>query len=537
MTDSSAPTAEKSLFATSGGVALGTLLSRLTGLARVVAVAVALGDAQFGAIYALANQSPNLIYELLIGGILSATLVPVLVAAHDRGDEDGPSALMSVGAVVIAVLAVVAVIGAPVVSRLYGIGPGDSERYELMVLLSRLILPEIFFYGFTALASAALNAKSRFFAPAYTPILNNVIVIALMAFIARRDELDASRSLTYVIGLGTTLGIVAMSAALLPSMRAAGLSYRWNFDLRSPLIARVVRMAGWTMGYVAANQVALLFVMNLVRRSGDSDVTAYTNAFIFFQLPHALIAVTVMTTYLPSLSQAAARRDGPAFTERFAEGARLLVIGTVPAAVAYTLIAGPLATVVFQSIPGRYSEAGTVLTGSTLASFAVGLPAFSLYLLTLRGFYAHQDTRTPFFVNLGENATNVALALLVSAAGAVGLARAYSVAYWLAMVAALVLLHRRAAPFSRAQIDRGVRLVAQVAAASAVMGVVMAVARLPFDVEGIGGSLTYLLVAVPLGGAAFVGVCLGLRVDEIHQFAAIVRRRSPTSGGSGNGRD
>ncbi len=531
MSTSSSPTTERSLLGTSGGVALGTLLSRLTGLARVVAVAVALGDASLGAIYALANQSPNLIYELLIGGILSATLVPVLVAADDRGDRDGPSALMSIGVVTVAALAILAVIGAPLVARLYGIGPADPERYELMIRLSRLILPEIFFYGFTALASAALNARRRFFAPAYAPVINNIIVIVIMIAIAGSDDLAISDNLTLVIGLGTTAGIVAMSLALIPAMRRAGLTYRWSLDVRDPIIGQVVRMAGWTIGYVISNQVALLFVMNLVRRAGDSDVTAYTNAFIFFQLPHALVAVTIMTTFLPSLSQAAARQDVPAYRNRFTEGARLLIVGIVPAAVAYTIIAGPLAEVVFQAFPGRYSEAGTVLTGETLASFAVGLPAFSLYLLTLRGFYAHQDTRTPFLVNAGENLLNVILALAVASAGAVGLARAYSVAYWVAMFAAIVLLHRRVAHFTSAQLSDGVRLVAQVGGATAVMALVMVIVGIPLDGDGVGPSIAYLVIAVPLGLIAYLLASLVVGVPETSQIVTALRRRLPSGRG------
>lgn len=500
-------------------VAIGTGLSRLTGMVRVIALAAALGSDLFSDAYNLANTTPNIIYELLIGGVLSATMIPLFVQADREGDTDGPSAMFSVGLVCLATVALAAVLAAPLIAHVYVDGgrAHAAQKIDLLVPLLQLLLPEILFYGLTALATGALNARRRYLAAAFTPVLNNVIVIAVCGYliVAHHGDPDqggisaigSDPTARLVLGIGTTAGIISMAVPLVWSMRGAGIRLHWHLDWRNPMLVRLVRLSGWTLGYVAANQVALAVVLRLADRPPAGKVTAYQNAFIYFQLPHGLIAVTLMTTFLPELARAAVDGDVAGYRKRFAQALHVLLALIVPAAVGYVLLGNDLAIVMLRH--GDYSTADAALAGRTLVAFAVGLAGYSVYLLTLRAFYALSDTRTPFFLNLVENGLNVVGAFLLIGAGAVGLAAAYSAAYLIAAVAALVVLHRRVGLGDRAGLRDRLEQFLRILGACAAMAVVIAAARAVVP----GGALVRLVVVTPIGLAAYGIAAVALGVD------------------------
>jgi putative peptidoglycan lipid II flippase len=434
------------LLRTSTQVAAGTLLSRLTGLLRIVFTAAAIGDKAAADAYNLANVAPNIVYELLVGGILSATLVPLFVRAQEQGDEEGPSAVASLAFGAFVALTGVAVIGAPLLARLYGSSPGvgaSGQKYDLLVTYLHLILPEILFYGLTALLAAALNARRRFAAAAFAPVLNNIVVSLVMIFVAKVYGPNIGSHLTaqLVVGLGTTLGIAAMAFVLLVAWRRTpGAHYEWNWDVHHPLVRDLRRMAGWTVGYVIANQIALFAVLRMANHADPGTVTAYQLAFVFFQLPHGLVAVTIMTTFLPELSDSAGRGNMEAYKRRFVIGVRMIMSPLLSMAALMLVFAAPLAR--FTLNHGAFTLHGADTVGATVAVLALGLPAFSTYLYTCQGFYALKDTKTPFLVNVVENTANVLLALLFVRWGAAGLGGAYAIAYWIAAVIIVRVLHR-----------------------------------------------------------------------------------------------
>ena len=249
-------------------------------------------------------------------------------------------------------------------------------------------------------------------------------------------------SQVYLLGLGTTAGVAAMAIALVPYLRRSGINLRWRFQPEHPAVRAVLRLSGWTIGFAAANQISLLFILTLARGQEAGTVSAYQYAFIFFQLPHGLIAVSLMTAVLPELAEAAVDRDDRAYIARFREGLSLLLTFLVPAAIGLMFIAGPLIAMFLQR--GNFDAADTSRTADMLKGFALGLPAFSVYLYCVRAFFARRDTRTPFFLNVVQNALNVALVIPATAWwGAEGLAVAYTASYWVIAVAALVVLNRR----------------------------------------------------------------------------------------------
>ena len=398
------------LVRSSAVVGVGTALSRVTGLLRIGAITYALGTVASADAYNLANTTPNIVYELILGGILSATLVPVFVERFETSDDEGISAVVTVAAVALVALTVAAIAAAPAIFRIYTLRKSAVDARELAsvgVPLARLFLPQILFYGLTALATALLNARRRFAAPAMAPVLNNIVVCVALVLFARTagrapslDEVRDDSALLWLLGLGTTGGIVAMTVVLWWPLRRAGVRLHWRFRPRDPAVRKVSSLAGWTVGYVVANQVALAVVLALAaRRTGDAS--AYTYAFVFFQLPHGLFAVSLMTTFVPELSSLASRADWVAYRARFALGLRWLLLVVVPAAVGYVVLARPLVTALLAR--GSLTQSSAALVADILAALAIGLPGFSVYLFALRGFYAVQDTRTPFFLNaLGE---------------------------------------------------------------------------------------------------------------------------------------
>ena len=518
------------LVRSSAVVGIGTGLSRVTGLFRTVALTYAIGTTVVAEGYNLANTTPNIVYDLLLGGILSATLVPVFVDRFEHDDEDGVSAVVTVTVVVLVAVTVVAVLAAPLIFKLYTWDKSATRAHELErvgVPLLRWFLPQILFYGLTALGTALLNARRRFAAPAFAPILNNVVVIVALLWFAHQagrnpqtDGVIHDNGLMMLLGLGTTAGIVAMTVALWPSIRAAHLRLRWRFRPRDPAVRRVASLSRWTLGYVVANQIALTITLALAARtSGGASV--YTYAFVFFQLPYGLFAVSIMTTFTPDLASAANQNDLARFRERFALGARLMTLIVLPASIGYVLLARPLVSALLAH--GSFGGASSVITADVLANFALGLIGFSLYLYALRGFYAFHDTRTPFFLNLVENAVNVVLAFaLVGRYGVQGVAFSYSVAYLLAAVLALAVLRRRV---GRLGGTRMATAFARIVAATAVMAASVRVASRAVGADSGSGAVTRVVVGVLVGTVVYAVTALALRVDDLRGLRDRLLRR------------
>jgi len=441
----------RSLLGASATPAIGTMLSRVSGLMRVAALTTALGLTSLADVYNLANTAPNILYELVIGGVLSSTLVPLFIQAradHEaNSDDDATSVMVTVGFVAITILTVVSVLAAPWLNRLFSLSISGPERASQLALgddFLILLLPQIFFYGMTTLATALLHSRRRFAAPAFAPVLTNVIIslaaLAVYKIIDPRAGED-SMSTVYVLALGTTAGVAAMAMTLVPAIRRADITLKWDFRPRHPAVRSVIRLSGWTVGFAVANQISLLIVLTLARGAGTGAVSAYQYAFIFFQLPFGLIAVSLMTAVLPELASAASRGDTAEFTDKFREGLSLMLTFMIPAAAAYLLLGAPLISLLLQR--GEFDAAATRETLDMLLGFTLGLPAFAVFLYCVRAFHARRNTRTPFYLNLFENVLNVALVVpLVAVFDKPGLSLAYSAAYWAAAVAAVLVLNR-----------------------------------------------------------------------------------------------
>ncbi len=519
-------------------VAAGTALSRVTGVGRFFVLYVMAKDLRDT--YVLANNTPNIVYELILGGILTATLVPLFTEHVVKRDREATDAVVSVTLVALGLLTVVACAVAPLLMLVYTVNPGQGVDVGALrsvgIQLSLLFAPQVFFYGVMAVGSALLNARRRFFAAAWAPVLNNVIVIAALLSVrlvtdGEPDVADAARQLDLrlLIGLGTTAGIVAMAVSLGPALWRAGVRLRFRPDLRHPAVRRAAGLSGWTLGYVLANQVAAQTI-NVLNHPGSGRVTSYAVAFMFFQLPHGLLAVSLMTTFQPDLAQAYVSRSWPDFHRRMLQGLRLLVMVVVPAAVGYLVLSllirgiGPDAGA-FQRAP--LDEMLPV--ADALAGFAPGLIGFSVYLFVLRGFYALQDTRRPFWINAGENLVNIVAAVALLSFGLVGLASAFSVAYIVGAVIALAVPLRSVPPGF--DLRGFVATLARCLIAAALMAAAVAAVVLGATAGDADRLLPAGAVAVMVGGVTYAGAAVVLGVVRDAGFAGRLpgplRRLSP----------
>jgi putative peptidoglycan lipid II flippase len=445
-------------------VAAGTTVSRLTGLLRFVALAWALGPTLLADSYNLANTTPNMLYDVVLGGVLSATFIPVFVDRLANKDEreafESISAVLTVSLVVLAVTTVAALVAAPyLIDALTALDTHahaghvhqvDVERQVATTFLRWFVI-QIAAYGLFALGAALLNTRRRFVAVAWAPIVNNLVCIAILVWFglwagrgASLGSVETHHTQLVLLGLGTSLGVVLQGVALVPSLRDADLGrLRWHWNPRDDALRAVARLGSWTFGFVVANQLAL-FVVTILAGSvvGPDPVSSYTYAYAFFQLPYGVIAVTVMSVVTPDLAEKWSTGQRAAFLHRMCGGLRAVLALIIPSAVGMLFLAKPAVALLLghgHSTPGEMADT----TGAALAMFALGLPGFSAYLYFVRVLQSMQRTKVAFFLYLVENTLNVALALvLVHPLGVRGLALSLSIAYSVSALLALATFRR-----------------------------------------------------------------------------------------------
>ncbi|HMH94835.1 MAG TPA: murein biosynthesis integral membrane protein MurJ, partial [Streptosporangiaceae bacterium] len=416
-----ASAAGSSIVRSSGIMAVGTLASRVTGFVRTAILIYALGTHDLGNSYQLANTVPNAVYNLALGGVLTSVVVPLLVSAAKRDSDRGEAydqRIFTLGVLALGVITVVATAAAVPITDLYGHGIGNAATYHLTVLFAYFFLPQIFFYGVSSLAGAILNARGRFGAPMWTPVINNVVVIVigggfmLIAGLNRTPQ-DISAAQIQLLGIGTTLGIVAQTAALFPSLRKVGFRWRPRFDFRRAEVSEIGRMGGWMFGYVLTTQVSFLVTAVVANLAGakvsqadpGAGYAAYGNAWQLFQLPYAIVGISVITAMLPRMSSHAASRSFGLVRDDFSGAARLASVIVVPAALVLAVLGEPLSEALFGY--GSTSVASARYLGEIFAVFSLGLLPYMLFQLLLRVFYATHDSRTPALIGVVTMVINI----------------------------------------------------------------------------------------------------------------------------------
>ena len=431
-------------------MAIGTVASRVTGFLRLVMLGAVLGVGDVRQAFDLSNTMPNTLYDLLIGGVLASTLVPVLVQARAKDqDETYVQRLLTFVLLSLTALTALTMIAAPWLVRLYN-GTTQTAQLDLTVTWARFFLPQILFYGVSATVGAVLNSRDRFAAPVWAPVLNNVVAIATLVMFVVVSEprtvtpAGMSTSQKVVLGVGTTLGVVAMTAALLPSLRASGFRWAFRLDLRGMGLRHLGRLAAWTFVYVAATQLALLVLTRLATTVGQFP--QYNIAYQVWQLPYAVVAVSVITALLPRMSRHAAQERLDLMRSDLDRGLRLSAMLLIPAALGLLVLGQQVAVALFAHGQTTYAQAEHI--GSVLAVFGLGLLPFSIYQVQSRAFYAVGDTKTPALVQVFVSTAMVLVDLTLSAllpahARIYGLAAGLVAANCLGAIVTTTLVRRR----------------------------------------------------------------------------------------------
>ncbi|KQS66839.1 murein biosynthesis integral membrane protein MurJ [Modestobacter sp. Leaf380] len=526
-----------------GTMAVASLVSRITGFLRTVVLTAALGLGLVNDAYTISNTLPNIVYELLIGGVLTSVVVPLLVSAQEKHADRGVAytqRLFTLGVSALAVLTVVAVLAAPALTWLMGIRDtgGNPEQVDLANWLARILLVEIVFYGIGAFATAALNARQVFGPPAWAPVLNNVVVIGVgVVFLLASGPGDLTPLtlepwLVWLLGIGTTVGIALQALVLLPLLPRHGIPLRPRWGLRGTGLGEAGSLGLWVIGYVLVSQVGVVVasvVANAAaRQEGGLGPAAFSNASLLFQMPYGIIGVALLTALLPRMSRAAARRDVPGVVADLSLGMRLSALGLLPVTALLVVLGPTVGTLAFARGNADPSDARAV--GVALAVGAFGLLPMAVTLLQLRVFYAMKDARTPTLIQVAMVAVRVPLLLLVPVLVeprhvVAGLMVATSVTYLVGWVAGDLALRRRLGTLRTGDAASTVLrvLVVSIVAAAAGWGAV----RVTSDLVGtaVVGSLVTLAVGTVVVGAVVVGGVVLARVPEVAGPVAAVRAR------------
>lgn len=371
-----------------------TLVSRLTGFARIVITSAVLGTALLGDVYQSANTVPNILFELLAGGALQAALVPLFVGARRDGGEEGLASTVGViGGTVVAVLAALAAalaLGAPALARLVTSAEPDpvvaSDKVALTTWMLVIFAPQVIFYGIGLVSSAALQAKGRFLAAAIAPAVNNVVVIAAyVAFDVLRGDQDPSLDLTTielaVLAGGTTLAVVAFtSVPLWALLRSTDVPFHVRVSFSDDAVMRVRNTGAWAVVQVGG-VLALTSGALVIGNGAPGGVAIFALALAVFLLPYALVAAPVAMATLPRLASAHQAGDETLFASMTRTGLRRVLVLSTVAAIGLGALAWPIANVV---VFGAADVRGPAPVAHTLMAFAPGVVPYCAYFFLSR---------------------------------------------------------------------------------------------------------------------------------------------------------
>ncbi|MDX3520994.1 murein biosynthesis integral membrane protein MurJ [Streptomyces scabiei] len=534
------------LLKSSAVMAAGTMVSRLTGFIRSAMIVSALGLSLLGESFQVAYQLPTMIYILTVGGGLNSVFVPQLVRAM-KDDEDGGEAyanrLLTLVMVILGLLTALAMLGAPLLVRALSTPLAtDPAANDVAVTFTRYFLPSIFFMGIHVVMGQILNARGRFGAMMWTPVLNNiVIIVTLGAFLwvygsAKNSHMTVESippEGERLLGIGILLGLVVQALAMIPYLRETGFRMRLRFDWKGHGLGKAAMLAKWTILFVLANQAGALVVTQLATAAvsetkiAGTGFSAYANAQLIWGLPQAIITVSLMAALLPRISRSAAEDDTGAVRDDISQGLRTTAVAIVPIAFGFLALGIPMCTLIF----GSSGTGAATNMGFMLMAFGLGLIPYSVQYVVLRAFYAYEDTRTPFYntvIVAAVNASASAVCFFVIPArwAVVGMAASYGLAYMIGVGIAWRRLKKRLG----GDLDgsRVMRTYARLSIASLPAALLSGAACYGISRtlgQGVGGSM----LALAGGGIVLLGVfyvaARRMRIEELNSMVGMVRGR------------
>lgn len=423
------------------GLAISTLLARVSGYLRTVVLATTVGVGLLGNAFGTANAFPNMLFEILMGGGVRSVLVPTIVGEFERDPKDGwrtVSAIFNLTLLVLIPATAAGVLIAPLIFKALTLGIGGESAAQVRVVggvLLALMVPQIIFYGVDLVATAVLHVHRRFVLPALAVVIGNAVIVAGLVSYALIRRGGASLKLSaaeyLLLGGGATVGVAAISIVELFALRRHRPKYSAVLGRGVEAVRRGIRAAGWMLVYVGSNQIGLIVVLILANRIAGG-VAAYQYAFTFAMLPYGVVGLSLGGAMLPEASTRAARGDRQGVSELLARSLGWALVLLLPGSVVLVLAAGPITSLLIGY--GASRGAGAEFVGSVLAAFAFGLVPFTFFQLIARAHYAFHNTKTPALVNVAAIAVNVVadivlFTVLEGKTRIVGLAAGHALSY------------------------------------------------------------------------------------------------------------
>ena len=539
----------KTMMRSSAVMATGTVVSRVTGIGRDIAAAAALGFYLVSDAYSLGNSLPNIVYILIIGGALNAVFIPQLVR-HMKDDADGGHAysdrLLTLVGITLLLYSVIAVLCAPLLVDLYTPADYPQQEFDLEVAFARLCLPQIFFYGVYTMLSQILNARGHFGLPMFAPIANNIIATFILFIVVAGTSAASDGMLTnnqiLILGIGTTLGVIAQAIILIPVLFKHGYRFKPRFDWRGNGLGKAGSLAMWTIALVVVNQVTNIIVTRLAAQANvnaanagetAAGLTTYQKAHLVFMLPHSVITISIITAMLPSLSRLA--HDGRLHDvgREVSSTMRIIVAVIAPITAILFVLGADIAVLLFGY--GAATPEQASIMGRIVSVFMIGLVPFTLFYVILRGFYALEDTKTPFFITVGFSIAWMVMAIplfnWVEGDGqqVASLALTYGLSYWIGLAFAWFFLARKLGGMRSGATAWSLTRIF-VAALLALLA--MYVTRWLLGSQGYnpglesrGNVIIDVLVMAPTGIVAYLVAAYVLRVHELRTATTLIKKK------------
>jgi putative peptidoglycan lipid II flippase len=536
---------EHELFRASSVMAVGTIISRITGFICGVIMIATLGTALLADAFNVANTMPNILYNLLVGGALTAIFVPQLVRAFD--DADGghlfASRLVTTISGILLALVVIGVIFAPQLVYLYAPSfstPGFETEREIAIAFTRYCLPQIFFLGLFTMLGQVANARGSFAPLMWAPIANNLVVIVVFsAFLLKWPTVNVD-SITdtqiQILGWGTTAGIIIQALILIPVVKRSGIRIRPKWGVAG--LGKSFSLAGWTLVYVLISQIGYLITVNVATTAAVESAkagittgvgfTPFKNAYLIMLLPYSIVTISIVTALLPHMSKLAINKKIDDVKAQLLRAIKTVGVLTIPSSVAFLLF-GPLITeVLFFGI----SKDDGIYIGYVLSALSLGLVAFSINLVLIRGFNAFEDTRTQVWSILIINIISVGLsylflAILPSDWVTVGLGFAFSASYLIGLFITLRLLKKHTGVIHIREFigQHGRLLSASLIAMLPVFAISQYFGWVGSDASDAirVGQLLFVIVA---GSVGYFFAAKALRISEVSGITALILRRN-----------
>lgn len=525
----------QSLLKSSTIMAVGTIVSRITGLVRGLLLVAVLGTTLLGDTFNVANTMPNILYNLIIGGALTAVFVPQIVRA--TGDADGGSAfisrLVTATFVFLAGLVLLAIVLAPVLVGIFATSYIGRPEFEVTTLFMRYCLPQILFMGLFALLSQVANAKGKFGPMMWAPVLNNIIAIAVFGWFLKYSTQPTVTTIPdseiIWISLGCTVGYMAQAFVLIPAISKTNIKIRPRFDWRDSELRKSLHLATWTLLFAAISQISYLVTVNLSTGAAVKSVengietgvgfTPFSNALLIYMLPHSIITISVVTALLPALSKLAHEKKSLLIHDQLVSAMRLVGIVTVPSSIAF-LFFGPLMT---ETLFFGISLNDSNYLGYTLCALALGLAPMSINLIALRGLNAFENVKLQVLSNAIMNIVGIVVSIVVAFTlpaewVTVGLAGALAFSYFFGAWSTIRLLRRYEISISISEVAGFYLKLTSLALLVAV--------PVWFSRDFIpGGNMIRLIIVLVVCGVGYLALCKITRVSEINSAIQVLTRR------------